>query len=231
MKGLFFIILVSCSIIFLGQVRLSAQGSYDISQYFPLDTDDTWIYRAVIIQGREQIEELAVSTIKEKSIVNGKETYVLEINLNQNPRFCYSVDSQGVYLHKMIEDDGYSIFTPPIPVFTNQMQPDKENTFSGKAKLYDNKDELIEEYKIEATNKLEGVESITVPAGKFDNCLKVRIAANYYKKKHTTTTEETLWLAKNIGKIKEISIITVFDEGSNIFRNILQLEKAILQKK
>jgi len=231
MKKLTFTILICCIFILLGKARLMAEDVYNISQYFPLEVDDTWVYRVTLIQDVGYSEYVAMSSIKEKSILDGREIYAFENNLNEKPLFYYSKDGGGIYLHKIIEDESYSIFSPPGVFLTNQMQLNKENIFSGKAKLYDNKGELIEEYKVEMKNKLDGIENITVPGGTFENCLRINSFTNFYKKRNTMTVEQTIWLAKNVGKVKEQNLITVYNGEPHTFRNRLVLEKVMLEVK
>ena len=149
MKKLIFIILVFYGFILLGETQPRAEDAYNMSQYFPLNVDDTWIYKVTLIKDAGYSEYVAMSSIKEKSILDGKDVYAFENNLNERPVFYYSKDNDGIYLHKIIEEESYSVFIPPVIFLTNQMQLNKENIFSGKAKLHDNKGELIEEYKIE----------------------------------------------------------------------------------
>jgi hypothetical protein len=231
MKKIIFTILICCIFILLGTGQSMAEDVYDISQYFPLNVDDTWIYKATLIKDVGYSEYVAMSAVKEKGILDGKEVYAFENNLNEKPLFYYSKDKDGIYLHKIVYDDSYSILIPPGIFLTNQMQLNKENTFSGKAKLYGDKGELIEEYRIEMRNKLEGIENLSVPAGKFENCLRINSVANFYKKRNAMTIEQTIWLAKDVGKVKEQSLVTVYNGEPRIFRNRLVLEKAMLQDK
>jgi len=230
MKKLIFIILVFYCFILLGKTQPRAEDAYNMSQYFPLNVDDTWIYKVTLIKDVGYSEYIAMSSIREKSILDGKDVYALENNLNEKPLFYYSKAQDGIYLHKMVEDESYSVFIPPLPVFTDPMQLNKENIFSGKAKLYDNDGTLIEEYKVDIKNKLNGIESITVPGGKFEYCLKIDLGIKFYKKRNAMTVEQTIWLAKNVGKIKEQNLITIYNGEPRIFRNRLVLEKVMLLK-
>lgn len=228
MKKLTLLVLISCIFILLGAIRIMAEEVYSISQYFPLNVDDTWIYKVTLIRDAGYSEYVAMSSIIEKSILDDKDVYAFENNLNEKPLFYYSKAQDGVYLHKMVEDESYSVFTPPLPVFADPMQLNKGNIFSGKAKLYDNNGRLIEEYKVDIESKLNGIESITVPGGKFENCLKIDSGMKFYKKRNTRTVEQTIWLAKNVGKVKEQNLITIYNGKPRIFRNRLVLEKAMI---
>lgn len=230
MKKLAFVVLLLCSLILAGNSRLLAEEAYNMFRYFPLDVDDTWIYQSLLVSQEETGEGISITSVKEKIVLDGQDVYVLEMDLNTKPFFCYSANDQGIYLHKLIEGDCSSIFIPPMPFITNPMQLNKENTFSCKAELYDAQGEFVEEYKAEVSQKFEGLESVTVPMGRFDNCLKIKVTVSLNRKNHASRFEDTLWLAKDIGTVKEKNVITEFGGGTHVFRNQRELVKAILQK-
>jgi hypothetical protein len=230
MKKLMFIALVFCCFMVSGETCIWAQANYDMSKYFPLGVDNTWVYKMINVIEGDKGEEIFVSSVQDRYSSSEGDIYVVEINVGENPIFHYRQGAGGVYLHKTVEDDGYSIFSPPPLIFGNRMQLNKEETSSAKAKLFNNRDELIDEYDIEIKSKFEGTEDIVVPAGKFSDCLKINFFLSFYKRRGTMTIERTIWLAKNIGKVKEINTIKVFGGTARSFYNQLDLLKAILCK-
>jgi len=223
----FMLILIFCGIIFGKNICAYPQTSGDLSRYFPLEVNNAWIYRSIEMMNKQNYS-LSVASILETEVLDGKEIYLFEINLSKKPIFGYGKDNGEIYIYKLIEDDAYTLFTPPIPFLVNLDRPRSAKTYSSKGKLFNNNNELIEEYDVEAKVEFYGKENVSVFAGKFDNCLKFHLLTKFYKKSHPMTTDQFVWFAKDKGKVKENSVITIYNGQPREFHHQYELEKVIL---
>ncbi len=69
------------------------------------------------------------------------------------------------------------------------------------------------------TGTFIGMETITVPAGTFPDCLKFEVCKRYDE---TTRETWTLWLARNTGMIREEKVLVNHGETRERMRNVLR---------
>ena len=122
-------------------------------------------------------------------------------------RFFIQSTPKGVVIHRAVFDEialvGEVIFNykPPQIFIPNPLELEAQWTVKSKAKVK----VLFLEMVIEAIydQKVVAVEDVTIPAGKFRNCLK--IIQHMMLEVVDSESEGTLWLAPNVGPVKMIS--------------------------
>jgi hypothetical protein len=122
-------------------------------------------------------------------------------------RFFIQSTPKGVVIHRAVFDEialvGKVIFNykPPQIFIPNPLELEAQWTVKSKAKVK----VLFLEMVIEAIydQKVVAVEDVTIPAGKFRNCLK--IIQHMMLEVVDSESEGTLWLAPNVGPVKMIS--------------------------
>jgi hypothetical protein len=174
--------------------------TFTISEYFPLGQGDTWTYR-------EEDQELTVKTISGTEKINGVDAAKM---IDEDGDYYLWTNSNGLVWHKEYDADdipgcGWEqlIFNPPIVASgaivsvgstyasnTTLIQTDCTNSSATVSVSY--------EFSI------EGLENVIVPAGTFNNCIRIKgiLSVNG----GTETNEITIWLAKGLGEVKSISI-------------------------
>jgi hypothetical protein len=173
---------------------------FTISEYFPLGQGDTWTYR-------EEDDDLTVRTISGTENINGVDAAKI---IDEDGDYYLWTNSNGLIWHKEYDADdvpgcGWQqfIFNPPIiasgPIvsvgstYASNTTLTETDCAGGAANV-----------SISYVFSLEGIENVTVPAGTFNNCLRIKgiLAVNG----STETQELTIWLAQGVGEVKEISI-------------------------
>lgn len=230
------ILIIFVSFISLSSSSLKAEEYYDISKYFPMDVGNKWEYGDYLkrcTQAGEMIEEThTVISIKSKEMLDNKEVYLFEPDRDDRPTFYYSLGKEGIYCHKVVDriNNMYTIYSPLILVLPNNLQLNKEYKAVVLAEIYDPNGKLIVEGLIIGEVKFEGIEDITVPAGKFENCLKFSSSSSTHTiKTAVLNVTQTFWLAKDIGKVKEESSFKKFNEESYEQYNKMELKNAMIK--
>lgn len=206
---------------------------YDLSKYFPMDIGNRWVYQSFTLEGEEFLESTMIISVKSKEILDSKEIYLFESVFNgKRPLiFYYILDKEGIYLYKMVLENGYSnIFSPPLLVFPKNVRLGQGSNLSTLIKTYDANDNLADEGTIEIKGEVEKVENITVPAGKFENCLKVSSSATVRSKKKSMFVIRSIWFAPGVGKIKEVEDIISYEEETKRSHSEIELKNAMIKE-
>jgi ketosteroid isomerase-like protein len=112
----------------------------------------------------------------------------------RGPQLLYwTNDQDGLRLHGFMDDEGVKVVLSPALLVANPICRIGEK-HSGT--LFAGPDEL--NYYIEAV----GVEDVTVPAGTFANCMKIRVMIYPVGDLPSDYGYETLWFADNVGFVR-----------------------------
>jgi hypothetical protein len=189
-----------------------AEGTvFTTSEYYPLGQGDTWnylydgdYYGTLTVSGTETIEGVAASKVMEPS-----GDYELMTS-----------DTNGITIYKNYEaeDDGWSqmIFSPPGSYAPGAIVVG--TTYAGTSTFnYTRSDGSSLTGTVTVETTLEGVDNVTVPAGTFNDCLKLNITRiiSAPELSYTSSYEGTMWLAKGVGKVKETGA-TIDRQNGNI---------------
>lgn len=222
---------MSAKILILGIVlviQFATSGfGYNLEEYYPLGQGNMWEYS--VADGEESNK--AINEIKGKETLGGNE--VIKMLLPGVGDYVYlSFDSEGVKIHKNFKkgeneyEDEYIMYNPPRLIFPNiEMGQTKEySTICTAYSVSGEKEEESESGQI----KLESVDNIEVPAGKFTDCLKFSVI--YNKKASDGAYEKSdcdIWLAPGIGMVKEFCISVERETAADAEESFFKIHKLI----
>jgi hypothetical protein len=178
--------------------------TYHIAEYFPLGQGDTWTNRDTVD------DDLAGSTISGTENINGVNA-AKKIS-EDGGEYELWTNSNGITLYKVYDADdiagcGWShrVFIPPITLLPAEVSIGVKYT-SNFTTNYKNCTGLEDTETSSAEATVEGIEDVTVPAGTFKDCLKIKMKIiNIFSDTGQIVTEEiTVWLAKGVGQVNSI---------------------------
>ena len=198
------------------------------NSYCPLDEGKTWTYQVSIsgfLIGNKTIN--ATITNLSNREINGKETVPQKLDINNQTYFTFiSEDSKGSY---ELGSQGPGMVEPEVRSKPNYFikYPFKVGTeweYETNTSLLNEKINVNLKSRLESTN-----ETVTVPAGTFNDCLKIK-STGVAKKKIGWNKRESkadivhyYWYAPGIGNIK-----TVIEEKGDFYlaggSMVIQLE-------
>lgn len=171
--------------------------------YYPDEIGNTWRF-----QSANKVNKKTIKIVEPDASfgISGVKVLIDETN-DSTTRFFIQSTPKGVVIHRAVFDEialvGEVIFNykPPQIFIPNPLELEAQWTVKSKAKVK----VLFLEMVIEAIydQKVVAVEDVTIPAGKFRNCLK--IIQHMMLEVVDSESEGTLWLAPNVGPVKMIS--------------------------
>jgi hypothetical protein len=173
---------------------------FTMSEYLPLGQGDTWTYR-------EEDDDLTVKTISGTEKINGVDAAIM---IDEDGDYDLWTNSNGLMWYKEYDADdipgcGWDqlIFDPPIHASDPVVSVGStyaSNTVLTETDCTGSSATASVSYEF----RIDGIEDVTVPAGTFNNCLRIKGILTLNG--GTQTSELTIWLAKGVGEVKEISI-------------------------
>ena len=187
-----------CVIVFFVFFNAFTQGIY-----YPDEIGNTWRF-----QSANKVNKKTIKIVEPDASfgISGVKVLIDETN-DSTTRFFIQSTPKGVVIHRAVFDEivlvGKVIFNykPPQIFIPNPLELEAQWTVKSKAKVK----VLFLEMVIEAIydQKVVAVEDVTIPAGKFRNCLK--IIQHMMLEVVDSESEGTLWLAPNVGPVKMVS--------------------------
>ncbi|TAN59452.1 glycosyltransferase family 2 protein [bacterium] len=201
---------------------------YNLEEYYPMNQGNIWEYSVT----DDEESDRAINEIKGKEIIDGKE--VIKMLLAKEGDCAYlHFDSEGVKIYKNFkkgEDeykDEYIMYRPPRLAFPN-IEIGLVKEYSTILSEYSVSGEKKEEVAETGLIKLESIEDIEVPAGKFTDCLKFSVI--YNKKASGVGYEKSdceIWLAPGIGKVEEFCIYAERETATDAEESSFKIYKLI----
>jgi hypothetical protein len=178
----------------------------NISDFFPLTSGISWTYA---VNGDQQSTQ--AMTVMNKVVVEGIETTAMK-QFGSNVQSYYTSDEGGIRIHGIYYPKAYVAgryrkmtvtFIPPIRLARGTAVFGQTSDSIGIARA------VVpgfpaQDFTYDASYTVEGVESLTVPAGTYR---ALRISGNLTISGQTET--DMVYLARNVGEVKE-----VYDNGS-----------------
>lgn len=205
--------MINIKILILGaglaiQFTASALG-YNLEEYYPLGQGNMWEYSTTNDEGIGEEK----SEIDGREMIDGKET-IKKFFPGYGDNIYLVFDSQGIKIYKHFkkgEDeygDQYIIYNPPRLTFSN-LEAGQTKEYSTAWSKYNLSGKKKEEGSEVGQIKLESVENIEVPAGKFTDCLKFSVIYNVKSFNGGSENHDCdVWLAPGVGRVKEFCIYT-----------------------
>jgi hypothetical protein len=168
------------------------------ADYFPLSVGNMWIYSPSF---GDKGNKVRVDSVIGEETVNGIHTYIWNRQEapddNYNEKRWIAKDSSGVKAYKYWSNEGPDpavIINPPWLMFKSN--PTVGDTFIGEFEPFSGT-------LYTTTSYIESVsEAVTVPAGSFTNCVKIRVLDEMTTNSNTTALGwHREWYAPNIGRV------------------------------
>lgn len=191
--------------------------TYDMPLYFPYAQGNRWSYTHTrgdeisevnyAIEGAENFHGVEVP--KRVQIENTKEY------------FCTLVDSvYGIsdYKHHIGMAPEYLIYTPPANVIPAKMGVGDIHYNTSHLFRFNSDGTLKDEGSFYDTTLFETIESVTVPAGTFDTCLKLILTRDDVFSDMVIKVMLTEWVAEGVGIVKSKAKVIIYSpEGGEPF--------------
>lgn len=181
----------------------SDADAVDTAQYAPLRVGSAWTWKEIDAD-TEEITLRTETVTGRVSTDNGErillEGYsVIDGEREGEYRAWYS-DTDGVRIHRTESDDFVSVMTSPEVVLPSQMYPGHTYRFeSRESARFNGNPETIHEL---TERVLDGVETIEVEAGRFENCIRVVSETVTTYRNESSLLHQTTWFAPGVGKVK-----------------------------
>jgi hypothetical protein len=190
------------------------------TEYLPLTDGNFWTYSVV---GDYGAYDTTVKVLQGATSINGVQTKALKTlggPFNGGVEY-WTNDAEGIRVHRAYLPDseagpGSVTFNPPMVLANTEMGIHEFVNSNGKAvfsfRYYGT---FILDY--ESTNKVAGIETISVPAGTYQTIVLTstnKICGKILGEPYVDRQVGTTWLAENIGVIKDKSTDSV---GSEIY--------------
>lgn len=225
--------LLECGYLFLiiwaAACSVNSAWAYDLSKYFPLNQGDAWTY-SLTEDGESSIVSVRIGG--EEQIGGVKTIKIVDEGSGDDYR-CVSADLDGIKEYKDFDSGTYVIYAPPRLVFPNNIEIGAAKKYSADLTIYEvNNNEIKDKRTGAGSIRLESVEDVQVPAGKFNGCLKFSTSSENKKDDGSYEKDDyTAWLAQGVGIVKEISIATEYDAETkemSVSEETLQLVSAVI---
>jgi len=195
---------------------------YDTAEYFPLGQGDTWTFHEIEREGETVDEDTETYAIMGTETISGK-IAAKKVELDDGDYELFT-NTNGIQFYKDYETDSeedggvieetFDIYSPPIMYVPPRVSVGTKHSFKSTL-IHKSSTGFNVTAKITGEMVVEGMEDITVIAGTFQDCLKIRVTRHVAvaKLQYEEFTETTIWLAKGVGKVKEMSSDTEFNGG------------------
>lgn len=207
----------------LGLSSIAHTQGIDLSEYYPLNTDDLWVYEVVAVeQGQEDVVTCENMKVLKQELPDGRT--MPKLSYGDGSYLLLLVEQDGVKIYRRVDDDmAYEAFSPPLMLIPFELESDGEFQGTYAYEEYDGEGAFEQSGNFNINLKFEKLENVTVPAGDFKGCVK--ISGRMVKDNEGVAIEildYSIWLAKGVGIVRELinEIEYDLDEGSSFATNI-----------
>ncbi|MBI5373975.1 MAG: hypothetical protein HZA77_00960 [Candidatus Schekmanbacteria bacterium] len=182
---------------------------YNMSSYFSILQGNRWTYFNKSDRGEKEVSY----KIEGSEIFHGVEVPKKVQVDNEEEYFCTLVDPvYGVrdYKHHLGMAPNYLIYTPPTLVIPAKMRAGDIHYNTCHLFRHNSDGSMQDEGEFYDITVFDGVENVTVPAGKFDDCLKVTLTRDDVFSEIVINVVLTEWLAKGIGIVKSDARVNIY---------------------
>jgi hypothetical protein len=199
----------------------TATGPGDIQNYYPLTLDNTWISKVTVKKtGAPPTTYTDASSVTGTAISSGVTAMVLTESNPDNTGVAYVENlvksSNGLVLmgsNDPIDNqvEPYHVAKFPFQIGSSFVSVNKKSLDYGADLDSDGKNELLDLTSIVTA---QGLETVTVSAGTFTNCLRqeqdatLTLTLSRNAQKITVKVVDTTWLAPGMGPVKQSTVAT-----------------------
>lgn len=198
--------------------------AYDLEEYYPLNIGNYWEY-SVFLSSEEKYKDKI--EVRNEEIISNIKTFEI---YTDGEKKNISIDSDGLKEYKSVEEKEYSVFIPYLLILPKQIDINKNLESSAAVSVYNSSDKLITKGSVKIKTFIESIEDVEVIAGKFKDCLKIKLDYEFVKENGEVDEEDcTLWLAKGVGKVKQMCFsITTYEDNKYIETSLDELTSAVI---
>ncbi len=200
--------------------KLDIKGSftgtlpYDTAEYFPLVLGDTWTTREIQTEitqeGEEVDEDMDTSTVFGTENIKG--VIAMKRGDIEGGSYDLMTNTKGLIIYKNYDSDFeddvlvneiVETYNPPLMYLPPRLSVGTRHAFKSTM-THKESSGFNATAKITVDLVVEGIENVTVPAGNFQDCLRIWIKRGLIAKKfnHEESSESTYWFAKGVGIVK-----------------------------
>ena len=194
---------------------------YDTAEYFPLGQGDTWTMKEIEHEGNTVEEDTETYAIMGTEKIRGKFA-AKKVELDDG-NYELITNTNGMQFYKDYETDTengsvieetFDTYSPPIMYLPPRVSVGTRHSFKSTL-IHKSSTGFNVTAKITGEMVVEGMEDITVAAGTFQDCLKIKITRHLVapKVKHEESSETAIWLAKGVGMVQEMGSDVEITEG------------------
>lgn len=225
---------ISLALLMSAEVQADANA---VANYFPLETGNKWIYQSYVT--REDGIEMSIPvtrSLKASEKEGGKEVFTLEVESDRVENLYISSDKEGLQYEK-IKYKGMTLVFKPSAYFipARTVSRGAEVRRNGTVRMYNDKNELVDQGSYVVGITSEGRQNLEVPAGVFKDVLKILVFLEITTSSQATEVTQEIYLAEGLGMIKVNRIDKVVSLPKNeqvaLFYQKDALESAIINGK
>ena len=182
---------------------------YSIPSYFPYAQGNKWAYAH---KRGEEVSEVNY-LIEGTESFNGVEVPKRIQLENTEEYFCTLVDPvYGIsdYKHHIGMVPEYLIYTPPANIIPAKMRVGDIHYNTSHLFRFNSDGTLKDEGSFYDTTVFEAVESVTVPAGTFDRCLKLILTRDDVFSDMVIKVILTEWITEGVGIVKNTARVIIY---------------------
>ncbi len=232
-------ILNSLSIL-LSMAFLPAHAAYNMQAYYPLSEGNSWTYFEVatekgsaevwtntyteMVFGTDTVNGIATARLVEQELEPQDEDYLNLVWGEEGLKLYYQYDTNLPCCEETETVIWENHYKTPATLIPANMEMGTPITDTFAVELYEG-EQLVGYEEATMTTTVKGVETITVEAGTFKDCLKIHrqtTLTDYDKQGGTVQgswrNDLYFWLAKGVGKVKEIGNPTEPDQWTTELR-------------
>jgi hypothetical protein len=179
-------------------------GGEPPSKYYPLKPGLTWTYKVISDKGQDR--KIVVTNLPAKE-VNGVTVTPRKWDMGGMVKFyLMATDSLGIYRYGEQKDENAAPVLTKPKVYSLRDPVSEGTTWDISTKL--GEDELTVNLTVETTS-----EAITVPAGTYKDCARVKHSGGNQKDGASISLEAYEWYASEVGLVK--SFVTIKKVGKD----------------
>lgn len=182
----------------------------NLKEYYPIQLGNRWIYQTSISEeGATRASQETIS-VSGKEKISEVETIRMISSESDNISECIAFDEEGVKKFKEYNEDNFRVFNPPVIIFPSSLKVGESREYPANSMTVRHKSNDVSSvvssglYTGTVKITLGLPESVVVPAGTFDNCLKFFLVYNYKGTKRYGENKYSIWLAPGVGVVKKI---------------------------
>jgi hypothetical protein len=179
-------------------------GGEPPGKYYPLKVDLTWTYKVISDKGQDR--KIVVTNLPAKE-VNGVTVTPRKWDMGGMVKlYLMATDSMGIYRYGEQKDEKADPVLTKPKVYSLRDPVTKGTTWDINTKL--GEDELTVNLTVETTS-----EAVTVPAGAYKDCARVKHSGGNQKDGASISLEAYEWYAPEVGLVK--SMVTINKVGKD----------------